>query len=119
MRPNETTIAATRKIEPTRRSNRRIANAIASEALAWSDGNDGSWERLPHTCAVGWVAKGRGRAQIFVITCATRSARPADARADAEASFHFRGRPGRSRSHSAMVASANSGTAHFSMFAAA
>ena len=47
---------------------RKMTNASPKAALARSLGNDGSCERLPHTCALGWVANGRSRCQIFAIT---------------------------------------------------
>jgi len=47
--PTPIRTAAAKKIEPTSRSKRKTANAIANAALAWSLGKDGSCDRLPQT----------------------------------------------------------------------
>src|SRR4051794_24972750 len=94
-RPTPIRNAAARKIEPTTRSKRNTANAIANAALAWSLGNDGSCDRLPQTSAEGWLAYGRARCHTCAISWFITRARPADANADAHASFHFRPEPGR------------------------
>src|SRR3954452_23771057 len=94
------------------------ANPIANAALAESLGKDGSWLRVPHTCAEGCSAKGRLRSQIsFAIAWLINSARPAEKRAEVQASFHLGLPPGRAKAQRATVASASTGTAQFSKVA--
>src|SRR5205809_1411576 len=113
-RPTPITHAAARKIEPTNRSKRNTAKAIANAALAWSLGKDGSCERFPQTCAERWSANGRARSQTWAMSWLISNASPDDASAEAHASFHFRLDPGRANSHRANVATARAGTAQFS-----
>jgi hypothetical protein len=53
-RPTAIGTAAARKTIPAGRSKARIVNAIASDALAWSLGNDASVE-LDHGCGMCWA----------------------------------------------------------------
>src|SRR6266540_4054391 len=97
-RPTAITRAATRNSEPASRSKKRTVKAIAKAALAWSEGKEGSCERLPQTCAEGWAANGRARWQSLPIAWLTSSASAAEASAEVALSFHlFRVSRGRGR----------------------
>src|SRR5882724_4193472 len=102
-RPAAIRTAAMRSRAPAVASKPRTANAIASETLAWSLGNEAS-VAVDHGWLIACVSYGRGRSQIEWMTKFATNALAAAAKPLPAVSFHLLSPPGRAKNQSAAVA---------------